>query len=749
MNQKHKKTVMTPQLAYWSVGLLFFLGVSYLCIRMIVLITGEEGERWRQIGRTLHRPEPIQLDPIRGSIYAADGRPVAITAPSYKLILDFRAGALALLHNDSLSMPKDSVKIAKRRALSQRLSQDLDLLASEYGKIAGIDMKANRERWRKAFQKQSRYCVVSHTDISYLDLQYLLSIAPFAPTYDKRGRIKEKSLLSRIYAREERSRRINPFGSLARRTIGSVYADKVDGLSQGKEGLEMKYDSLLRGTIGKGIKRYNAQRYNLNVLQAPKPGVNIHTTLDMNKQNMLEDVLRNQLIKLSAKRGSAVLMEVQTGKILAISNLQRKAEGQYTEVQNSAVSDMSEPGSTFKVASMVVALDDGVVSPTDTVDVGNGGWRVGRALVPDHNYGRGYGRISVAQTIEYSSNVGVAKIIVKHYGDRPDDYVQKVRDLCFGLDLHLEIPGAARPIVRKRSDNPNRWYGTTLAWMSFGYETSIPPIYTLAFFNAIANGGKLMRPYLVTRVTDAEGEVLEDIQPMVIKPEICKPSTLTAIQTMLRGVVTNGTGRSLKSDIVAISGKSGTAQIAQQGGYSGPEGKKHQVSFCGYFPSEAPRYSMIVVIREPSKDFAPGGGSMAGPVIRELAERLIAMETPLSLDSLPRTKQPLLSQSVTYGRKSELEPLLRQCSERYSPDPKISSDDYIRLGYDLQEHKLAVYPKGTMPAVVGMSATDAMYALLRRGYLPQMRGQGRVISQSIPAGSKAKFGTKVTIDLGV
>lgn len=742
-----KKQRVTPQLIYWLFGIGFAIILVAICAKMILMITGQDGEQWRKVGQTLHRPEPIQLEPIRGSIYASDGRPVAITAPSYRLYLDFNAGAIRLAHNDSLKMPKDSVLRAKRQALRNQLSRELDWLEVRLDSLYGIKTKPQRERWSKAFRKKHRYCLVAPLDISYLDLTQILSQAPFAHHYEH-GRLKKKSLLRQMLITEERSKRINPFGSLALRTIGSVYAEKKDGLSQGKQGLELHYDSLLRGQIGEGVKRYNAQRYNLKVVTPPRSGMNIYTTLDMNKQNLLEGIMRNRLGSLKAGSGTAVLMEVQTGKVLAITNLERNSEGVYRETMNYAVSDMSEPGSTFKVASMMVALDDGVVSPSDSIDVGNGGWTVGKRLLKDHNYGRGYGRISASQVIERSSNVGVAKIIVKGYANRPDDYVQKIRDLGFGLDLKLEIPGAAQAKVRKRADNPNRWYGTTLAWMSFGYETQIPPIYTLAFFNAIANGGKLMRPYMVTQIRDDEGEIVEQQEPTVLKESICKPTTLSALQDMLRKVVTDGTGRSLRTDVVAISGKSGTAQIAQGGSYSGPDGKTHQVSFCGYFPSEAPRYSMIVVIRNPSKEFAAGGGSMAGPVIRDLAERLISMETPRSLDSIPQPSIAQQRMAITSGRKGTLQALLHQVDGRYQANAEIAAEEYIHLDTELHEHKLPKAPAGSVPNVVGQSATDATHTLLSRGYIPRFSGSGRVVGQSIPAGAKAKQGTKINITLG-
>ena len=381
--------------------------------------------------------------------------------------------------------------------------------------------------------------------------------------------------------------------------------------------------------------------------------------------------------------------------------------------------------------------------------MGNGLWKYGGKIVRDHNaHHGGYGRISAAQTIVKSSNVGVAKIITRAYESHPDDYVQKIRNLGFGADLKLEIDGYEKARVRKRADNPDRWYNTTLGWMSYGYETQIPPIYTLAFFNAIANGGRYMRPYFVSEIR-SRNEVVKTFEPTVVRERICKPTTLTAIQEMLRRVVTEGTGKKARSPFVAISGKSGTAQLSSgRGGYRDSTGHiRHQVSFCAYFPSEAPKYSCIAVIRRPSSQFSAGGGVMAAPIIRKIAESLLALEAPIPLDSLHRSSSPrAYTKEIAAGRASTL---LSVMAQQGLPTPRMSKASGSFIAVDTILHARSVpTTNGRVPAVVGMSAMDAVYLLRKMGYSPRLRGAGNVLGQSISAGTPAAVGTEVVLELG-
>ena len=745
----------------WDFYPLVMAGFTLLFVAIIIYVIrfsySSEGARYRAAAERVQREKRVQDLPLRGSILASDERPVAVTTPVYRLGLDFLSEPLKVLYAPlpTGKTHQDSLERAKYYATQQELNYGLDRLAvlidSIYDlKAHGLSRQQLKARWRKGLEQRKRGLPVINLDVSYQQYQILMASSPFAPKIIKNKRVP--SLLSKMIISTERTKRIYPFGSLAYRTIGQLQPSGENNISKGKSGLELRYDYLLRGRIGSARRVYYGNSYRRIVDEPALDGADIVTNLDMDIQSIVEHSLREQLQQLEAESGTVVLMEVKTGKIIAISNLEqvKRSPGTYSESINMAMTNKAEPGSTFKVASMMVALDDGIVRPNDTIDVGNGLWPHEGRVVRDHNAGKGgYGRISVAQTIIKSSNVGVAKIIVKGYKDKPDEYVEKIRRLGFGFNFQKEVDlqGVERASVRKRSDNPNRWYNTTLAWMSYGYETQIPPIYTLAFFNAIANGGRYMRPYFVSEIRRRDS-LTQHIEPKVLKEQICKPETLQAIQEMLRRVVTEGTGKKARSAYVAISGKSGTAQLSGKHGYRDSLGQvRHQVSFCAYFPSEAPRYSCIAVIRAPSARYSAGGGVMAAPIIRRIAESLVALEKPRPLDSLPRSASPLAyTRHIAAGRT---EPLLQLLEQMGLPAPQLGSKApaYIRIDSAARISALPLAAQG-IPDLRGMSAMDAVYLLRSRGYRVQLIGAGNVTGQSIPAGTAAARGSEIVLQLG-
>lgn len=745
----------------WDFYPLVMAGFTLLFVAIIIYVIrfsySSEGARYRAAAERVQREKRVQDLPLRGSILASDERPVAVTTPVYRLGLDFLSEPLKVLYAPlpTGKTHQDSLERAKYYATQQELNYGLDRLAvlidSIYDlKAHGLSRQQLKARWRKGLEQRKRGLPVINLDVSYQQYQILMASSPFAPKIIKNKRVP--SLLSKMIISTERTKRIYPFGSLAYRTIGQLQPSGENNISKGKSGLELRYDYLLRGRIGSARRVYYGNSYRRIVDEPALDGADIVTNLDMDIQSIVEHSLREQLQQLEAESGTVVLMEVKTGKIIAISNLEqvKRSPGTYSESINMAMTNKAEPGSTFKVASMMVALDDGIVRPNDTIDVGNGLWPHEGRVVRDHNAGKGgYGRISVAQTIIKSSNVGVAKIIVKGYKDKPDEYVEKIRRLGFGFNFQKEVDlqGVERASVRKRSDNPNRWYNTTLAWMSYGYETQIPPIYTLAFFNAIANGGRYMRPYFVSEIRRRDS-LTQHIEPKVLKERICKPETLQAIQEMLRRVVTEGTGKKARSAYVAISGKSGTAQLSGKHGYRDSLGQvRHQVSFCAYFPSEAPRYSCIAVIRAPSPRYSAGGGVMAAPIIRRIAESLVALEKPRPLDSLPRSASPLAyTRHIAAGRTETLLQLLEQMG---LPAPQLGAKApaYIRIDSAAHISALPLTAQG-IPDLRGMSAMDAVYLLRSRGYRVQLIGAGNVVSQSIPAGTAAARGSEIVLQLG-
>lgn len=718
-----------------------FIIIIFILLSTIIIYKANniEGEYWRREGNEFYRSRDIEILPIRGNIYSSNNTPISMTGKYYKIYLDL--GHEALKDN---KLKKDSVK--------KELSKFADLMEDLAKKK---NFKFNKREKLKSWisllpKKKNRYVkIFGDNRISYLDYEEIKDLEPLALIERKKG-VKVKSLMSKVLGKDDVTVRLRPYDPLAMRTIGSVYlSNETDNLTKAKSGLEYSYNEYLRGKKGKARIRYIAKNQFIQTLQEAEDGANVYSTLDMNLQSIVYNALLEKVEEVKPVSASAILMEVKTGKIRAICNLGLTNDGRYAETENYAISDRSEPGSTFKVASMLVALNDGKVNPNDSIDVGNGIWSVSGRNVRDHNADRGgYGRISVSEGIQFSSNVALAKIITEHYGKNPDEFVEKVKALGFGKKLEIDL-GDPVSYIRKKSEEPKRWYGTTLAWMSFGYETSISPIYTLSFFNAIANNGTFMRPYFVDSVVSAKGILIKKQEPKILIEKIAKDSAIKDIQDMLRLVVDRGTGKRLKNDFISISGKSGTAQLADGGSYKGSGGIRHQVSFAAYFPSENPEYSAIVVIRKPSIG-NPGGGSMAGPVIRDIATRIYTQRLTTPIDSIPVIKDNLLKNKVLKGNSNHLASLLDTKGVNIDEYKGLNKSLEIRFDANGDVEKINKVNTLSMvvPNVVGMTAIDASLLLSKQGYIPIIEGYGWVKSQSLTAGSKHKKGTKIYLKLG-
>ena len=585
-------------------------------------------------------------------------------------------------------------------------------------------------------KKKGRQFPVFEGKVSYSDLKEIKKYPFF-----RLGRYK-----SGFYTREMVERQ-KPFGTLASRTIGDTFRD-IDpktGLTKGKNGLELQYDTLLHGVAGLNSVRRVGGGWTNVVEVEPEEGLDIHTTIDINIQDITEKSLVDMLKKIDAASGTAVVMEVETGEVKAITNMGRIREGVYGETVNHAVADETEPGSTFKVASIMVALEDGICQPGDTVNTGNGIYMYKGARMTDHNNNKGgYGRISVEQAIWYSSNIGVAKVILKGYEKDPGKYVDGLYRLGLSEDLRLGIPGAGRAKIRRPDDTLRYWSKTTLPWMSFGYETQIPPIYTLAFYNAIANNGKMIRPIFVKEIL-RNGKTVQSFSTEVIRESICSQRTLNIVRDMLLGVVEKGTGKAVHSEYVRIAGKTGTAQIASGGVY-----KKagHQVAFCGYFPADDPKYSCIVVIRQPRNGY-PSGGTMSGGVVKAIAEKVYASHIAFAVRGLKRDSTAVMLPMAKAGDRDALEYVLDRLDidvdtdstdTRWIVAKRVDEEEVVKL-------KDIVIREGLVPNVVGMGAKDAVYLLESVGLRVTLNGPGRVSSQSISPGARVSKGQTVSLTL--
>jgi cell division protein FtsI (penicillin-binding protein 3) len=723
-----KKMHKAIRRSYFLITFLFG-AIALLILWKAAYVHFAEGEYWI---RHASKPQAnIPVPAMRGNIYSCNGELMAASESEYRIFIDFWADGMDV---DTLMRYIDPLS----RELAGKFPEKT---AAQYRRhiLNGWKERLHEEKLiasgRENVKKTREYQLLDRK-LSYAALKDLKNM----PFFRKRS-VNRSGLIARPYVR-----RVNPYGTLAFRTIGDIYRNNVMG---GKNGLELQYDSLLRGIPGSGTRRkINGRLMTVNDVP-PVNGHDIVSTIDVNIQDITEKSLLGKLKEIDAESGTAVVMEVATGEIKAITNMGRVREGFWSETRNQAVADETEPGSTFKVASMMVALEDGVVQPSDTINTFAGIFPYADRFITDHNHLRGgYGVITAAQAIRYSSNIGVARLILKAYGNRPEKYVEGLYRLGLNEPLDLEIPGAGKSKIRMPDDKKNYWSKTTLPWMSFGYETRIPPIYMLTFFNAIANNGTMLKPCFVREIRRGD-DVVESRKPTVIREKICSPGTLKAIRQMLLDVVEdkNGTGRPVRSEHVRIAGKTGTAQIAE--GVSGyrSEGKiMHQVSFCGYFPAHRPQYSCIVVIRKPRNGY-PSGGTMSGGVFKRIAEEVNARNTRLLPGDVPADS---LHQSLAVARPGMYRPLEYLVNKLDIPrrETKITS---LWVSTDMQRNKIEIknckISGHLVPDVHGMGAKDAVYLLEKQGLKVNLSGRGAVNEQSLPAGARIVQGQTIGLML--
>ncbi len=713
--------------------LTLFLSLIFIAIIVCIFkIKYAEGPMWRELGRQETVKKDREIRPNRGNIYADDNRLLATSEPLYGVYVDFMAEGI-----------KKDTLMKYVTPLSQALAKKFpDRNAAQYKRVILDGWELSRkelaeiERNRtngsnKKVKVRSRYVRIIRPDINYIELKELQKF-PF---------FNQRSNRSGLFT-EERTMRLKPFGRLAGRTVGSIFKDIESG---GSSGLEMKYDSLLRGVPGLKTRQRVQGRWIDIVLEEPTDGWDIKTTLNVDIQDMAEKALYNKLVETKAESGCAIVMEVATGEIKAITNLDRVSEGVYAEGNPNAFSYMSEPGSTFKTVSLMVALEDGVVTPNDSIFVGNGLFEYKGRVVRDHDWrkGKDKGYVTVARGMYSSLNVAIAKMILKGYENDPQKYVQHIHDLGLTKKIEWDVPLKGKEgtsVIRFPDDKVNVWSKTTLPWMSFGYETQVPPIYMLMFYNGIANNGKMIKPFL-TKAFSKDGKIQEEFETEVINPQLCSEKTLNEIRDILRGVVTDGTGKAINSELFPIAGKTGTAMIAARGGYEG-----YYVSFCGYFPSDNPKYTCFVGIRRPQG--SPSGGLMPGAVFKNIAEGIYTRSLVATPISAPKDTVNSLIPVVKSGSLKNTEIVLNKLNQTYNfSGEKV---EWIKAGSTINEILLegnSSIHQGVVPNVIGMGARDAVYLLENGGLRVNLTGAGKVKQQSIPAGNKITKGATITIEL--
>lgn len=727
-NKRNNKGILSRYGLIVTLLMLFSIMIIFSAGKIIF---SSEGRKWKEVGEkeTVIRDRVIL--PKRGNIYTHDYKLLASTEPIYSIYMDFWADGI---QKDTLMkyVGDLSISLAEKfpdRSASQYKNIILNgwnLRENEEKKIAANRAKGVDER----VPLRSRYVKIIRQDINYIDLKEIRTF----PFWNQRS--NRSGLIA-----EERNARKKPFGNLATRTVGSVYKDIEKG---GASGLELKYDSLLKGVSG--VKyRQKIQGKWMDVVEEPaKEGWDIVTTLDADIQDISERALRDKLIETEAESGTAIIMEVKTGEIKGIVNLDRMSNGNYAEGNPNAFSYMSEPGSTFKTVTVMVALDDGVITPTDSFYVGNGLFQYNKRWVRDHYWRRGQDRgyLTVVEGMDLSSNVVMSKIVLKGYEDKPEKFIDGIDRIGLRKQLKWDVPLSGiegTSSIRYPNDKDNYWSKTTLPWMSFGYETQIPPIYMLMFYNGIANRGKMIKPFIAKQFVE-NGRVVKNIEAEVVNPKISKESTLKEIHEMLKSVVDNGTAKVVASDYFDIAGKTGTAMIAGGGGYSG-----YYVSFCGYFPADEPMYTIFVGLRKPKG--VPSGGGMAGMVFKNIAEQTYLRKVQLSVEDciIDSTlhKEPVIKNGNREKSLSVLSSLKLKTAKLEEPA------DWIKVNSDSIEYRPQPIELNAslIPDVMGMGARDALYLLEKSGLRVNLNGSGKVVAQSLRPGQRLVKGTTISVTL--
>lgn len=670
---------------------------------------------WEQVADRVKK-DSVSVTPKRGNILSCDGELMASSLPEFMVFMDFKQ--LCDAKNDSLWESKlDSICIGLNRIFPERSTKEF---------------KSNLQ---EGFAKKSRHYPIWRRRIDYNTFTEIQALPIF-----KLGKFASG------FHYEEFNARQRPYGSLAQRTLGDMFGAK----DTARCGLELTYDSILRGSNGITHRRKVLNKF-LDIMDTPPiDGADIVTTIDVSMQDLAERSVINELKEINGNVGVAIVMEVATGDVKAIVNMEKCVDGNYREIKNHAVSDLLEPGSVFKTASILVALDDGVVDTTCMVETGGGVWPMYGRQMKDHNWRRGgYGTISLPRTLEVSSNIGVSRIIDDHYHNCPEKFVRGIYRTGLAADLKLPLVGSSPAKIRMPKKNSRgqwlNWSKTALAWMSIGYETQIPPISTLTFYNAIANNGKMMRPRFVKQVIK-DGQVIMDFPPEVVKghEQIAKPQTIKTMQTILEHVVSQGLGKKAGSPSFKVAGKTGTAQMSKGvAGYKSGT-MNYLLSFAGFFPADAPRYSCIVCIQK--SGLPASGGGMSGVVFHHIAEGIMAQDLKLDVKDA-RDSTSILVPQVKDGNILAADYVLstlgiktnRNWKENTNYTSPIWGKALINSNcIDLTSHK--PQDKRIMPDVIGMGARDAVYLIESRGVKCKLQGRGHIVKQSIPAGNYIKKG---------
>jgi len=696
----------------WRSGIVYFaiaVLAAALLVRILILQYVQHG-KWADMSEKFVY-KTAEMTANRGDILTNDGRLLASSVPYYTIYMDTRSSGMS----------------------AATWSNGISGLSSGLSRLLGMRSAAG---WKsvitEARRKGDRYFLIMRK-VDYETLKKLKELPIFKEGQYKGGMVAQAD-----------NKRILPNSDLAARTIGYLNLG-----SEGNEvGVEGAFDKDLAGKNGVAVKqRLTGGDWimveNANSVES-KDGNDVVTTLDIDLQDVATTALMNQLRKNDADHGCAVLMEVSTGDIKAIANLELGGDGGYHETYNYAIGESTEPGSTFKLPSLMAAIEDGVIDTGDIVDTGTGSVRFYNKIIRDTKE-EGYGKLTVKQVFEKSSNVGTSRLIYEHYKDNPKAFVNRLYAMKLNEKLDLQIKGEGEPLIRYPGDK--LWSGLSLPMMSHGYEVQMTPLQILTFYNAVANDGKMVRPRFVTAIL-RNGSTIRSFNTEVIINSIASRSTIRKARKMMEGVVEHGTATNLKNANYKIAGKTGTAQIAKDKfGYRTGARISYQASFVGYFPAENPLFSCIVVVNAPSNGVYYGN-LVAGSVFKEISDKVYA--TSFFRDYKPLNKDNIKPSAPEAGNgyRADINEVLKNLNVRYK---RTADDDWVATRESGDTIRLAgvKLQNGLVPDVRGMSLRDAMFLLENAGLRVRYSGKGKVLRQSPEHGARYNAGSVVSLEMNM
>lgn len=719
MSNDNKQGTVRMSIVYLLLGMMFIV----VFVRVVYLKTGERKEFWtKQEQKRIIKERVVSAK--RGNIYAMDPDNgeyllLATTEPQYDVYIDL---------GKSLEFDKESKHKVKQWVISQEdFNKNMNALCDSLAKVfqTGRDCKSASEYKRYFFKarKAERRYVTVRRKVSEKELERMKRFPLIGYQRFKRKKPTGKYDFVGAVHVEKGSKRVYPYYPMARRTIGINVTD--NGCDTCYNGIDGAFTQYLSGVHGKRLEiKINPNEWvpvNTDEKIKTIDGMDVVTTLDVSLQELAENSLRSCLDSSEAESGCVVLMEVETGYIKAISNLSLNKNGEYVESDNIAISNSFEPGSTFKIVTAMMLLDRGLADTSDLVPTGVKNFPGNEKPIRDVG-GTNHGLVSFARALEMSSNVGISQLVYNIYNKKRADFSKDLKEYFafepLGLNIKVHEP---KPKIGS-SENP-----TDLLRMSFGYVSRMTPLQILTFYNAIANKGVMVKPQFVQSVVK-DGKEVERFAPIIMSEAICKRETIDKLHNVLKGVVQNGTGRRLKTASYGIVGKSGTAEIGYDKKHAGIQ---HRASFVGYFPADAPKYSCIVVISKPQKA-RTHGGDLAAPVFRELSDRVVGTRIDFNKTNMKEStvKYPVIG----YGNGGDFYAFCKSLGLHITkPSVMWVKGKDINGMCALSEQNVQ---SGIVPNVVGLTIKDAVYMLENLGMKVRFHGKGKVVSQSVAAGSR-------------